>query len=220
MIKSRGYSTQRYPTLKSGYSNNPTPLQQASYDVHLMDLVRSHELDEFQKLLDCGLSPNPMNGFGESLVHAICRRGSYEFLSVLVDAGCDLQVSDNLGRTPLHEACWSAKPNFRLVERILFADPRMMLLTDCRGATPLSYVAKKNWPAWLQFLESVKDDYWPVRDAGRLGAEGPPPLICVAPGSRPMPDPARAPTLDMAHKLASGQMAPEAVQRHDDDVGS
>jgi ankyrin repeat protein len=204
MVQSRGYCTKRYATLTSSYSNEPTELQLASYDKHLIDRVRYDRVDEFSSILAQGISPNPVNGYGESILHLICQRGSVKFLRLLIEHGCDVQVADRFGRTAVHEACFSSKPNFKLVEMLLRIEPRMMTLTDCRGATPLSYVSKSHWAAWLQFLESVKEDFWPFRDVKNHGPQDPPERVLHPSNSRPVVDPPNAPSLDLARKIASG----------------
>ena len=104
MLRSRGYSTKRYESLKTSYHNKPTPHQLASYDVFLIGLVRKHDVEQFREIMQTGISSNPCNQYGESLVHTICRLGNTTILKTLVDAGADLQVADDYGRTPLHDA--------------------------------------------------------------------------------------------------------------------
>jgi len=206
MIRSRGYSTSRFKTLQTAYYNKPTALQQASYDIHLIELVRQGDIATFRELVGSGISPNPCNSFGESLVHMICRRGALEFLQVLIDSGCSLQVADDYGRTPLHDACWAARPCFEVVDMILKSDRRLLHLTDCRGAVPLSYVRKDHWGAWLEFLESKKDVYWPQRNTRVDGEEGAPELANFEPNSRPLVNPANALPAELAAMVASGRM--------------
>lgn len=116
MIRSRGYSTSRFKTLQTAYYNKPTSLQQASYDINLIELVRQGEVAKFRELMSAGISPNPCNQYGESLVHMICRRGAKEFLEILIENGCSLQVADDYGRTPLHDVskqCSHTVDNFQ-----------------------------------------------------------------------------------------------------------
>lgn len=155
-----------------------------------------------------GISPNPCNAFGESTLHMVCRKGETEFLKAMLDAGASVQVADDYGRTPLHDACWAARPCFDVVTLILQRDSRLFHLTDCRGAVPLSYVPKKDWAAWLQFLESIKDDYWPQRDM-RAGEQEPPELALLGANTRPLPNPANALTVELAAMVSSGKMTPD-----------
>lgn len=105
LIHSRGYSTRRYRTLQTGYYSKPTAFQQASYNVYLVKLVRAHDLNKLRAVLSSGISTNPCNSFGESLVHMVSRRGDHRLLKMMLEVGTSIQVSDDYGRTPLHDAC-------------------------------------------------------------------------------------------------------------------
>jgi len=210
MMKSRGYCTRNFCSLEGAYYCKPTLLQKASYGIQIVRAVRGSNVQLLRKLLQCGLSPNPCNNFGESIVHMACRRGDYDIVKVLVDAGCSLQVTDDFGRTPLHDACWTAEPNFALVELILQADERLLHIVDCRGSSPLSYVKRDHWQQWIVFLDSHKDLYWPQRDLGKDGEEPLPPLVTEAPHSRPIKDPPNAASLELAEQLAAGKLGADA----------
>jgi hypothetical protein len=183
-------------------------LQKASYSVHLVNLVRQDNVHDFERIIQAGVSPNPCNPYGESLVHMVCRRGAAPFLRVLLENGCDFRVSDDMGRTPAHDACWSSRPCFDVVRMILQQDPFLFQLTDCRGSTPLQYVPKKDWAAWLQFLECVKEEYWPQRN-GKLSGDQPlSELALQPPNSRPLPDPMNALPERVASLISSGVVDP------------
>jgi hypothetical protein len=93
LLRSRGYSAKNFYSLELYYCS-PTPLQKASYGNELVRAVRESDADLLKRILTCGLSPNPCNAFGESLVHTVCRRGDFKLLKVMVEAGCSFQVSD------------------------------------------------------------------------------------------------------------------------------
>jgi ankyrin repeat protein len=220
MIRSRGYNTTRFKSLQTAYYNKPTPLQNASYDLHLIELVRNKDLEKFRAIMGSGISPNPCNSFGESLLHAVCRKGEIEFLKIMLESGASVQVADDYGRTPLSDACWAPRPCFDVVKLLLDRDTRLFHLTDCRGAVPLSYVPVKDWEAWLVFLDSVKDRYWPVQDANRLfeeqqqGNEGDDEhprvdLTALGANTRPLPGPTNALTPELAAMVVSGKMTPD-----------
>ena len=207
MLEKRGYSTKRYKTLQSAYYNKPSPLQQASYDVYLINMVKRGERSNLKGVFEAGISPNPCNQFGESLLHMICRRGDAEMLQVLIDVGCNLQVADDYGRTPLHDACWAAKPAFGVVDVILGVDPRLFFMTDCRGSTPLTYVRKTHWAEWAPYLDEKKETVWPIRDPS--DPEGDPELTKYGANTRPLHDPDDALTCELAKMVASGKMHPD-----------
>jgi Ankyrin repeats (3 copies) len=206
MIQSRGYSADKHETLLTGYYNKPTPLQLASYGVYVIELVRNADVDGMQEVMDLGLSPNACNTHGESILHNICRRGDVQMLDVLLQAGCEIQVSDDNGRTPLHDACWSAEPNFALVEKILERDIRLLYMADNRGHLPLSYIRQDHWSEWLQFLESKKNLFWPR--VLRSDEYPVPELTYLMPHSRLIPDPENAPSLELAGMVAGAKLTP------------
>lgn len=80
-------------------------MQLASYDAYLISLVKQNQVDKLRRIYDSQLiSANPCNSYGESIVHTTCRLGNAAILQTLMDAGADLQVADDYGRTPLHDA--------------------------------------------------------------------------------------------------------------------
>lgn len=226
IMKSRGYCTKRYDTLQTAYHNKPTALQNASYDVHLIGLVKGNDGNSLQDILQAGISANPCNTYGESLVHMVCRRGNDKLLQIMIENGCDLQVADDYGRTPLHDACWAAEPAFDTVELLLGRDVTLFQMQDCRGFLPLSYVRKDHWPAWNDFLDKKKDVYWPNLmettyseddDDDHKSFISTVSTVCEFveqnPNTRPISDPKHALPLDLANQVASGKLSPEEAIR-------
>jgi hypothetical protein len=212
MIRSQGYSTKKFQTLQSAYYNKPTLLQLASYHIHLINVVKAYDYDLLKSVMGSGISPNPCNSFGESLVHMVSRRGDAKALHIMIDNGCKLQVADDYGRTPLHDCCWAAKPAFDVAEYILEIDVRLMHMTDCRGDSPLSYVRKEHWAIWIEFLEKKKDIFWPQRDLANDGEEDPPSLAMLGANTQTLPAPANALTIELAAMVVSGKMQPEEAK--------
>ena len=64
----------------------------------------------------------------------------------------------------------------------------------------------------MDYLNSRKDEFWPPRDVGAVGVEGPPVLVGEAPHTQPIPDPEDAASLDMATMVASGRLGPEEAR--------
>lgn len=212
-IRSRGYSTNRYKTMLTGYYCKPTPLQIASYDLYVSNLIRTGDKKKFREVINSGISPNPCNEYGESLLHLVCRRGDAELLQIMLDAGATLQMADDMGRTPLHDCCWRAEPCFEMVEMILNHDSRMFHMTDSRGALPLSYVKNtEHWGEWRDFINAKKDTYWPKRDLAGLGEQRAPELAEIGPAARMIPDPANALDPNLAAMVATGRMTPREVR--------
>jgi hypothetical protein len=210
-LNERGYSTERFKALDTGYYREPTPLQIASYDVHVLKMIVLHvhygSSKGLHDVLSCGISPDACNKYGESLVHRVCKAGNKKLLQVFVDHGASVQFANDYGRTPLHEACSATKPCFIIFEQVLKRDPHLIFLTDVRGATPFSYIRKEHYDPWIRRLEAILDVYWPRRCISKQGRQGPPPLSLEKPRSIPLPDPVNALPLKLAGLVASGKLS-------------
>jgi hypothetical protein len=136
----------------------PTAKQQhASYPRAAM-AARNEDLDLLRSLHNEGQNLQCANQFGESVIHIVCRRSRDDILEFLVsEVGVSLRLMDDLGRTPLHDAAWTDKPNFKLAALLLTREPDLIHARDKRGNSPLAYVPKQNWGLWNAFLEQNKD---------------------------------------------------------------
>jgi Ankyrin repeats (many copies) len=219
LLRSRGYSSECYEVLASGYHNRPTQLQQACYGVYTVDVVRRNDDRTLATLFELGLHPNACNAYGESLVHLACRRGSFQALQVMIHNNCLVQVADDYGRTPLHDLCWATQPCYQSAAIVLEIDPRLLFMKDARGATPLSYARKEHWADWIRFLEAHKEEYWPKRYNDE--AQRPPPLTQQSPNSTPIPDPKDPLSIRLATLVASGKISVEELEeiREDEKMG-
>lgn len=186
----------------------PTPLQMSSYDPFLVELVKKGDIHALEKMLQAGISPNPCSRTGDSLIHLICRRGDSKILKLFLDYGASVQVSDALGRTPLHEVCW-AKPCFETIELILKADVQLLNMVDGRGAVPLSYVSKDYWRQWIAFLKAKQNLFWPQSTRTQHTR---PALTLREPDSLPLSDPLGALSPKQAAMVVSGVLPPERAR--------
>jgi hypothetical protein len=216
-LSERGYSTEKVKSVDTGYYREPTPLQIASYDVHVlkMTLLQVHHDDSkgIHDILSCGISPDACNTYGESLVHLVCKAGNKKSLQVFLAHGASVQFANDYGRTPLHEVCLATKPCFINFEQVLKQDPHLIFLTDVLGATPFSYIRREHYDPWIRDLEGILDVYWPRRCIPEQGMQGPPSLCFEKPRSVPLPDPANALPVELAGLVASGTLDPvEAMQ--------
>lgn len=197
MIFQRGYSTKRYKTLYSGYYNEPTSLDQ-----HILNLVDTNCVIELRTLLtQCGLSINPSNYFGSTLIHYVCSVGNIECFIMLLEIGCDIRIANSMGRTPLHDACKPGSINdgingkhnhnicFQIIEYIMKHDIRLFYMEDNYGKLPLERIMKHHWTTFNNFLNKKKDIYWPIRNYAKYGEEPSPPLTLISPNTRILPDP-------------------------------
>ena len=61
---------------------------------------------------------------------------------------------DDLGRAPLHDACWSSKPDFALVDALdVAAAPAALFRRDSRGHAPLNFAPRATWELCARFLD-------------------------------------------------------------------
>jgi len=128
----------------------------ASYDMALVQAVRIEDVGALRALLkEDGRTMQCGNKFGESIVHTACRCGSAKVLQFLLDeAGVSAQVCCDSGRTPLHDACWSSEPRFRIAGLLLDRHPDLLHVADKRGFPPLAYVPRGHWSQWRRFLDA------------------------------------------------------------------
>lgn len=125
-----------------------------SYDLIVVRAIRERNTEKLRHLLRNGKKFDAANKFGESLIHMACRRGDINVIKFLVEeAGVAVDVRDDFGRTPLHDACWTSKPNLDVVGLLLKkVPPTMLLVEDVRGHTPFHYARREHWPTWVAFL--------------------------------------------------------------------
>lgn len=139
-------------------------------------------------------------------------------LRALLEARSSVQVTDDFGRTPLHDACWTSTPSFETIRLLLDQDPWLPCIVDCRGSPPLGYVRKAHWAVWIGFLGGIADHYWPdLNKAQNKPKDGGarqivPPLALLEPNSRPLPDPClNGISLDIIGRLANGGVTPQEL---------
>lgn len=138
----------------------PSEKDLASYDIALVKAVRTSNLETLKSLHKEGKSLNACNKFSESLLHMACRRGDPAIIRFMIEeAKCNVNVRDDYGRTILHDATWTSKPNFEVMDILLGAmECDMLLAEDVRGHTPFHYARREHWSDWIDFLSTRKSD--------------------------------------------------------------
>lgn len=101
---------------------------------------------------------------GESIMHRACRYSEPEVVQFLLANGCTSTMIDAYGKSPLCDACWRVKPNFKVVSILLDSCPELVLLCDQHGAFPLEYCNVDHWHDWCLFFYNQRDRYWPIRN--------------------------------------------------------
>ena len=149
------------PTRDATYFLKATPDRIAAYNRDLLATVRQQDMAKLQRLHEEGKVKNACNTFGESLLHLACRKGLTEvvkFLCAKPDGPrLSLFVHDDYGRTVMHDACWTVRPQWPLVEFLLEHAPQLLACSDVRGHIPLDYVPKSDWKEWRDFLVERQD---------------------------------------------------------------
>jgi hypothetical protein len=164
ILVSGGYTPRTIPCEDvNGFFLGITSDRLNSYSKDIIGAITSSDMN-FLRMAhnDLNRNMNCCNRFGESVLHTACRRGLLEVVKFLInEAKVDVRVRDDYGRTPAHDACWQAEPNMELIEIILNQYPDLLLITDKRGFTPLQYVRKDQWPAWVELFK--KNQFLPKR---------------------------------------------------------
>lgn len=136
----------------------------SSYSTDLIAAVKTGNVDHLRSLhaINKSRNMNSCNRFGESILHTACRHGQLEVVQFLLnEAHVDPRVCDDFGRTPCHDCAWQADPNVALMEMMATLCPDLLLISDKRGFTPLQYVRKPQWSAWVEMLEANKEAILP-----------------------------------------------------------
>eukprot|EP00540_Astrosyne_radiata_P003684 CAMPEP_0116824960 /NCGR_PEP_ID=MMETSP0418-20121206/1690_1 /TAXON_ID=1158023 /ORGANISM="Astrosyne radiata, Strain 13vi08-1A" /LENGTH=486 /DNA_ID=CAMNT_0004453395 /DNA_START=369 /DNA_END=1829 /DNA_ORIENTATION=- len=95
------------------------------------------------------------NDFGETLLHAACRRGHFDVVEFLIeDAGVSPWVKDKQGVTPWHLAFRAPRPNVDFLRFLLDEDADLLFVTDDRGYAPLDCAPRASWEEWIEVLDA------------------------------------------------------------------
>ena len=130
----------------------------ASHTLELMNAVRNNDMAVIRRLWEEGQNFQTCNRFGESAVHAAARRGNLQVLMFFKEmANVSLRCMCQQGRTPLHDACWTSRPEFGIIRYLLQDYPENLYLTDARGFTPLDFVPHDVYEEWNDFIEENFD---------------------------------------------------------------
>jgi Ankyrin repeats (3 copies) len=147
----------------------PTQEEIDAYDHHALAAIRNQDMATLRQYHQQGRPLKCSNKFGESLLHMACRKGMLQVVLFMTQtAHVPLQVCDDYGRSPLHDACWAHTTNFELVDLILTECPDLLYIQDKRGNTPLSYLKQEKWAAWNQYLNTKTADFFKPRFAKQL----------------------------------------------------
>ena len=143
-----------------GFFHAPTQAEIDAYQHDILAAVRASKIETLREFYQQGRPMKCSNEFGESILHLACRKGLTEVAKFLVEeANVPVQVCDDYGRNPLHDACWVHKPNFELMDLILKRCPDLLFIKDRRGHTPLSFARRDQWKAWNDYLKTKSPEF-------------------------------------------------------------
>ena len=125
-----------------------------AYTNAMSQAVHANDVTTLRTLMQSGHVMQASNRFGESLLHTSCRRGYTSTVQFFVhEAKISPRLRDDMGRTPMHDACWSSSvPNHDIMKMLIEAAPEMLLSRDKRGHSPFDYARREYWPNWVTFL--------------------------------------------------------------------
>jgi len=141
-----------------------TDQDKAAFDMALVGAVRDQDLVKVKELQAQGHPLQARSHTGESLLNVCARRGTPEMLRYMLrQEGVSARTCCDYGRTPLHDAAWSADAKSLEMMKILIQEcPDMLLILDKRGYMPLDYIPKERWPHCCSFLDKHKDMIMPT----------------------------------------------------------
>jgi hypothetical protein len=167
-LASQGTKAQvkRFDTVENLFEE-PKKFEIEAYGFEILDAVRTRNIDKLREFHSQGRPLKCSNQFGESILHLACRKGFEDVVDFLVNtANVPVWVKDDFGRSPLHDACWTVKPNFELMDLLLAKCPDLLLVSDARGHTPLAYVRREHWKKWVDYLSLKTTNLKPVKLVG------------------------------------------------------
>lgn len=174
ILRERGYSVEMVSMKETEFHRVPEAARVSAYDKTILSAVLEEDEAALERMRAAGRRMDACNRFGDSVLHMACRRGRAGALRYLlrVCGRGGVVLSDDFGRTLMHDACWTATPRFDVASAVLDADPRLLRMLDSRGSSPLQYVPQDQWPLWCAFFESRKEVYWPSLAPGQVDAAG------------------------------------------------
>ena len=118
----------------------------------LQEAIRQDDPQRVKQLLEKGADPDAEGPFGPVLLTALLL-GHVTVARLLVEAGADLNISDDNGWTPLH---WAAKAgDVELILAMVEGDGDLLAL-DREGQTPMDVLEKYER---FDALERVRQKY-------------------------------------------------------------
>lgn len=145
-----------YQQVEHFFETMPRDLEAWNFEV--LAAVRNGDVDQLRAFHQEGRNLKCSNKFGETLMHVACRKTLVSVVRFLVrEVGMPVNIHDDTGRTPLHDAFWTPEPNEELIDLMLSHCPDLLFVQDKRGHCPLQYSRQSHWETWNSYLQSRKE---------------------------------------------------------------
>eukprot|EP00526_Cylindrotheca_closterium_P017115 CAMPEP_0113635278 /NCGR_PEP_ID=MMETSP0017_2-20120614/18394_1 /TAXON_ID=2856 /ORGANISM="Cylindrotheca closterium" /LENGTH=321 /DNA_ID=CAMNT_0000546061 /DNA_START=108 /DNA_END=1073 /DNA_ORIENTATION=- /assembly_acc=CAM_ASM_000147 len=127
------------------------PYREAQIPAKVLRALRSNDFNNLEGI-EMEQLRRHRNSFGESLTHLVCRSGLPSAQFLIEQVKIPLNVRDKFGRSPLHNACLAAIPDFKTVQLVLKHSPKLVMFEDNKGRIPFDYISARNRSKWSRFL--------------------------------------------------------------------
>jgi ankyrin repeat protein len=134
------------------------PMDLDAWNFEVLAAVRNGDVNQLRAFHQEGRNLKCSNKFGETLMHVACRKTLVSVVDFLIhEVGMPVNIHDDTGRTPLHDAFWTPEPNEELIDLMLSHCPDLLFVQDKRGHCPLQYSRQSHWDTWNTYLQSRKE---------------------------------------------------------------
>ncbi len=106
-----------------------------------LPIEREATLDAMRFLIERGANVNAVNQFGCALLHTAAMNGEIEIMAALLDNGADIELGDNLDRTPLFHAVLAQSRSLEGVKFLIDHGAKINVRDKEYGRTPLHWAA-------------------------------------------------------------------------------
>ncbi len=158
ILTERGFTSQSqsYQQVEHAFETVTKDLEAWNFEV--LAAVRKGDVEQLRTYHKEGRNLNCSNQFGETLMHLACRKTLIPVVDFLIhEVGMAVNIHDDTGRTPLHDAFWTPEPSEELIDLMLTQCPDMLLVHDKRGHCPLQYSRQAHWKTWNSYLHARKN---------------------------------------------------------------
>lgn len=159
------WPTEAYPASMwdDKFPRNNTNENDEAYTVETINAIRAEDYTKLRSIMGSNnKSFQCANKHGESIAHLACRRATSDTLIrfLVEEAGMTLRVRDDVGRTPLHDCCWTYNVDnsrFGIFKAIVESCPELLFVRDRRDCSAFDYIPCDCWDAWCDYLEANAD---------------------------------------------------------------